>query len=399
MTPEERELRRALDARSEETSPEFRARLSSALAEGRPTSNFLLVLAAVAAVVLVFATVGVLLLARQARNEPPPVAVATPSANVTPSPTQTPTPTPTSSVIAGVLAKPAIALPTDAQLSAPSTNVIWVLMQSEYLFRSIDKGAHWEQRPTLPLFHGGVQTLEMSFVNDHEGWMTVGGPTAATSACAAYRINLWHTTDAGTTWQLLPAKGIALSRCKDGLSFVDSNRGFLDAWDQQHAPVIYRTLNGGLTWAVSPPLPDPPGFKTHSNSTIQPGVVRAFGSTLLVPATGQAFSGNGFQDVYRSNDGGASWAFVTATSPYGQLALVTASRWIQLLPPSSARETTNGGASWHQYRTDYTQAAPIAPQVVFADSEVGYATARGSIARTLDGGLHWSWTAVKSPGT
>ncbi|HEY2598442.1 MAG TPA: hypothetical protein VGJ79_08180, partial [Candidatus Dormibacteraeota bacterium] len=63
MTPEERELRRALESRSAETTPAFRARLSSALAEGRPASNFLPALAAVAAVILVFATVGVLLFA------------------------------------------------------------------------------------------------------------------------------------------------------------------------------------------------------------------------------------------------------------------------------------------------------------------------------------------------
>ena len=57
MTPEERELRRALDSRSEGVSPEFRARLSSALAEGKPASNFLPALAAVAAVVLVLSLI------------------------------------------------------------------------------------------------------------------------------------------------------------------------------------------------------------------------------------------------------------------------------------------------------------------------------------------------------
>jgi len=46
MTPEERELRRALESRSAEVTPEFRSRLSSALAEGRPASNFLPPLAA-----------------------------------------------------------------------------------------------------------------------------------------------------------------------------------------------------------------------------------------------------------------------------------------------------------------------------------------------------------------
>jgi hypothetical protein len=34
---------------------------------------------------------------------------------------------------------------------------------------------------------------------------------------------------------------------------------------------------------------------------------------------------------------------------------------------------------------------------VFADDQVGYATVRGQIQLTLDGGLHW--TEIKTPGT
>ena len=39
----------------------------------------------------------------------------------------------------------------------------------------------------------------------------------------------------------------------------------------------------------------------------------------------------------------------------------------------------------------------LTPEVVFADSLVGYATVRGGISRTVDGGLHW--TDVHTPGT
>lgn len=46
--------------------------------------------------------------------------------------------------------------------------------------------------------------------------------------------------------------------------------------------------------------------------------------------------------------------------------------------------------------SDYDQAAPVAPDVVFGDSAVGYATVRGGLSRTLDGGLHWS--ALHTPG-
>src|SRR5487761_1007922 len=116
MTPEDRELRRALNARSEQVSPEFRARLSSALAEGSPASNFLPALAAVAGVVLVFATVGVLLLARQSRNQTPPVAATTPTSSASPTP---------SPGRPGGLTMPRVPIPqpTEVQASAPSTTV------------------------------------------------------------------------------------------------------------------------------------------------------------------------------------------------------------------------------------------------------------------------------------
>ncbi|HVD45769.1 MAG TPA: hypothetical protein VNG70_00650, partial [Candidatus Limnocylindria bacterium] len=75
MTPEERDLRRALDARGGEPSPEFRARLSTALSAGRPVVKTTPALALVAATCLVFAMVGVLMLSRlgpQVKHGPGP---------------------------------------------------------------------------------------------------------------------------------------------------------------------------------------------------------------------------------------------------------------------------------------------------------------------------------------
>jgi hypothetical protein len=45
--------------------------------------------------------------------------------------------------------------------------------------------------------------------------------------------------------------------------------------------------------------------------------------------------------------------------------------------------------------SDYSQAAAIPPVVIFADPMVGYATVRGSIQRTGDGGAHW--TLLRTP--
>jgi photosystem II stability/assembly factor-like uncharacterized protein len=388
MTPEERDLRRALNARSGHVSPEFESRLSAALAEDRPASRLIPALALVAAVLLVFASVGVLLLARQARNLPQPITAGS-----------TPTPTPTPVYIGGVLTKPRtpIALPATAQVSAASNNVVWALMVNKYLYRSTDRGTTWEQRP-LPASPGGLfPPVEISFVSGQEGWLTTpAAVTSALGACVDEQDAVWHTTDAGLTWQSLGSSAFANTRCNLGLSFVDPSRGFLGAWDPNHAPVIYRTTDGGLKWAASTPLPDPPGFKTRAGSTLHPGRVRAFGSTLLVPVWQQ--TGSGVQYVYRSTDGGATWAYVaTAPGQDGSVDFVTSTHWLKLIGPGQSTDTGDAGATWRPYASDYSQSAPIAADFVFADSLVGYGTVRGGITRTVDGGLHW--TAIETPGT
>jgi photosystem II stability/assembly factor-like uncharacterized protein len=396
MTPEERELRRALEARSGEATPEFRARLSSTLsAEGKPASNFLPALAAVAAVVLVFATVGVLLLARQARNEPPPVTATTPS------PLQSPTPV--ASPIPGVpIAPPApIALPASAQLSAPSSNVVWALMVNQFLYRSTNGGATWKQMPLPPSqafcpeppapcpFNG---QLEISFVTAQEGWLSISG------ASHTQTVILWHTADAGLTWQDLAPKGIGDGKGSNGVSFIDSNRGFIDVWNPNVPTVIYRTTDGGRTWLASQPLPTPPGFKTVCLACIamRAGTVRAFGSSLLVPVWQQ--DGPPTQYVFRSGDGGATWTYAaTAPGQDGNVVFVSASRWLKLIGAGQSVESTDAGASWRRYTSDYAQAAPIAADFVFPDSMTGFGTVRGEIERTFDGGLHWG--QLTSPGT
>ena len=391
MTPEERELRRALDSRSAEVSPEFRARLASVLAEGRPAASYFLpALAAVAAVVLMFATVGVLLMARQARNQPPPAAATTPT------PTPTPTLDPTRFSVPGVVHVPtgAIILPSDAQLSAPSSHDIWVLMENQYLYRSTDQGKTWKQMPLPPL--GPSSHQEISFVTDAEGWLMTEGPALA--RCSRDVIDIWQTLDAGRNWEHIGAKGISDSECKAELSFVDSNRGFLDAFGMNHQPSIYRTIDGGRSWVAGGPLPGSPGFTPPAGGpNLVPGRVRAFGSTLLVAASApNTIKATEF--IFRSTDGGASWTYLApAKDPNNQVVFLTATRWLQLIGPGQSTETTNGGSSWHRYASDYSQAAPVSANFDFADSVVGYGTVRGEIYRTVDGGLHW--TTIHTPGT
>lgn len=300
---------------------------------------------------------------------------------------------PTTSTVSGsssaVTASPTIfaspiPLPTFAQFAAPSGNIVWALVAGLELFQSTDRGDTWHQRP-LPS-SPGIEWI--SFVDDHQGWVMSSGPPA--TQCQAQLVWIWHTVDAGASWQRLNATGISDARCKNSVSFVDPTHGFLVAWDQNHMPVLYSSGDGGRTWMASQPLADPPGFSSQQGGlTLMPGQVHAFGSALLVSAG---------RYVFRSTDGGATWSYLAST-PEGStsIALVTATRWLYLIAPGQSKETLDAGATWHTYGSDYSQAAPVAPEVVFPDTQVGYATIRGGLKRTVDGGLHW--VALHTPGT
>jgi len=331
-----------------------------------------------------------------------PVATSSPTAQITP--TAPPSPSTQATIVAGVLVPPPspVILPGDVTLSAPTGDVVWALLNSAYLYRSRDQGSTWEQRP-LPPAASAPNFPEISFVDDTVGWLLV--PGVPETQCNGAGAALWRTTDAGTTWQEVAyvdqghqsATGIGYPQCKQSLSFVDSTHGFLGASDPNHKPTIYRTADGGSTW-FSSMLPDPPGFTTLAGGfTLQAGLVRSFARELLVSASGNSGSSS-VEFVFRSLDGGATWTYA-ATAPAAELSVtfVTSSRWLELIYPGQSIETTDSGVSWHASASDYGQAAPIAPEIQFGDALVGYATVRGQIQRTVDGGLHW--TSIKTPGT
>src|SRR5438094_5805207 len=278
-----------------------------------------------------------------------------------------------------------VPMPSDVQLSAPSTNVVWALVANSLLYVSTDRGDTWQQRILPNQFTGGG-AIEISFVDASSGWLTTC--TATTT--------LWRTTDGARSWQMLPAAPGETSGCVQGLSFVDAGHGFASRNDTTDPPAVYRTADSGLTWHGSL-LPDPPGFHSSNGFTLNAHGVVVFGSVDYLTAYGLQPDG-GKAYVFRSTDGGASWVYTAAVPNTAvSVAFITASRWLQVISPGESLETTDSGKSWHPYASDYSQAAPVTPQVVFGDASVGYATVRGEIQRMQDGGA--LWTRIKTTGT
>jgi photosystem II stability/assembly factor-like uncharacterized protein len=271
---------------------------------------------------------------------------------------------------------------------------VWALVAGQRLFRSADRGDTWVER-SLPT---GLANVEVAFAD-----ATLSGdllrddgillsPGSAATQCQTQTVTIWHTTDGAGSWQQLATTGIADAMCKQGLSSADPTHAFFVTISPTAGSLIYRTGDAGKTWTASAPVPIPPNLASHGAQFVQiTGRPREFGSVVLADGrNGQT------KDVFRSTDGGATFTYASTVEADGSVAYVTATRWLDI-GPSASMETTDAGASWHAFTTDYSQAAPIAPDIVFGDATVGYATVRGAIQRTTDGGAHW--TTIKTPGT
>lgn len=323
----------------------------------------------------------VFVLVLAACSNQPAATSPTPSATAVAT-TAAPSPTPTASPSAS---PSPITLPSIAQLSAPSGTVVWALVAGTRLFRSSDRGDTWTER-SIPI---GFANVEVAFADDKAGLLLGAGSPA--TQCQTQTASIGRTTDGAGTWQPLTPTGIADTRCKRGLASADTTHAFFTASTPSDPALIYRTADAGATWKVSTPLAAPAGDTTVF---AMPGRPKAFGSVVLLDATG----GQQSKDVFRSTDGGATFAFASKVPTFdGTVAFVTATRWVQIATSNTSMETTDSGASWHAYTTDYSQGPPIAPDIVFGDANVGYATVRGAIQRTADGGAHW--TTIKTPGT
>jgi len=292
---------------------------------------------------------------------------------------------PTSSASGAPVATPApnpkpLSAATNIQIDAPSANVVWALVNYDHLYRSIDQGGHWEQRP-MPFGQ------YISFVDDHEGWLLA---SALASQCDRRPVEIWHTTDGGTTWRQLAAHGIAETQCKTGLWFLDSKRGIVAASDFSHAATIYRTADGGETWAAATLLPNPPNFQSQQGGVgYEVAWVKAFGANLYLAAYGTPY-------IYRSTDDGATWKWITKAGSTS-VVLVTETRWLDLSMPGQSMESVDSGQQFHQFASDFSYDEPKGTRFVFADDQVGYAFADGGAPqRTLDGGTHW--TRIATPG-
>jgi photosystem II stability/assembly factor-like uncharacterized protein len=357
MSLDERDLRRALDARSGEPSGAFRARLSTALEAGRPVARTTPTLAVVAAVCLAVVTVGVLLLAGHgARVTHGPGPASGPR-------TQT-TPTPAAAFAFGSMAMfGEDGWAVTYQSAGPIAD----------LLRTGDGGNSWVV--VTPQIAKGTFIFGFALIDGNRAWLMTANDSLGSGLA-----DLWATADGGQTWSQTTAPAIVFRGAL--ITFSDGTNGWLAtpgepaSQYQQQGIVIDRTTDGGKTWQLVAQTDFPPGRSTAGAPSVNCGKQDlSFLNARVGWLTGGCTGGVTFD---MTTDGGVTWRAQSLAAPHG----ATFSTDCEGGPCSlSAPRFVSAGYGY----------------MVLNDTEP--TANRSWIYVSPDGGRHWTLHAVPGQGT
>lgn len=277
------------------------------------------------------------------------------------------------------------------------------------LARTTDGGQSWS-RQTFP---GLEQPLQITFADARNGWLLTSGEAAMMKNVK----KVYRTADGGATWRVVSdntpdssgapatARALPLTGHIAGMAFRDAEHGFA-AIDNPVSPelLFLQTEDGGATWSsVVLPVPQALEGKVDYSSFAAPVFSGERGMDGVVFARLGSAAGE-TQVVYTTRDGGRTWrdqAVSAQLAPGARVypAFADADHgW--LLSGSDLYRTEDGGASWSRVTTDavFRQAVgadPAIRQLAFRDARNGWLVVGGEEPdralwlETSDGGATW----------
>jgi photosystem II stability/assembly factor-like uncharacterized protein len=232
------------------------------------------------------------------------------------------------------------------------------------VFRSVDGGSSWT-------ILGGTQFLRV--INQ-----VVVDPTSKDILYAVTSNQLFKSIDGGATWVQKPVSGVRRI-----------------AIDPVTTSKLYAGLSNGLSISVN-------GGDSWTAVSIA-GALRAIEAVVIDPITpATVYAGAGSDSIYKSLDGGATWAFSGAgilDFPIINRIAISRSNPATLYAMGEDQaifKSTNAGANWVRLDTpeiwDPLNSSLPLPLVVSPDNpEVVYAGSRGiGMLRSDDGGTTWN---------
>jgi hypothetical protein len=277
------------------------------------------------------------------------------------------------------------------------------------VFKSTDGGATWS---ATGLVHTRTDQVRIARILCY--------PTNPNIVIAASNLGIHRSTDGGTTWTL----ATLTTPLGDNVEFVER---FMDMEMKAGDPSvmvastslgrIYRSTDGGASWAVvSGSLPAPTSATT-GRAALAVGVNDP--NTMYAIYTNR--SNRGFLALFKSTDGGASWAQVTVASPTNTFAYSNEGTdaggqgeydlCLTVSPVDANRiylgavnlwTSANGGTNWTciGHWAAGTQTGDVRAPEVHADQHYVYVPQGsttlfvandGGIYSTANNGTSWTW--------
>jgi len=154
------------------------------------------------------------------------------------------------------------------------------------LFATDDQGRRWDRLGVSP--SGNADILALAVDPDNEGRLYVGG-----------RGGLWQSPDGGATWQPLSAPAEARSAIRSIAVAAAVPKIFYVGTEREG---IFRSPDGGASWIpASRGLPE-------ALAGGRPEPIRTLAIDPTNPST--AYAASELHGLYRTTDGGASWAAI-----------------------------------------------------------------------------------------
>jgi photosystem II stability/assembly factor-like uncharacterized protein len=276
----------------------------------------------------------------------------------------------------------------------------------------------WTALGPAPILNG--QTSGSQPVSGRIAGVATSPTDANTYYIAAAGGGVWKTTNAGTTWANLTDSQQSLSM--GAIAVAPSNANILYAGtgeannsaDSNYGVGIMKSTDAGATWTLSQ---GPGDIFSNNGLTTSKIAIDPTNPDIVYAAMGNVGSHKAFTTgtgIYKSTDGGTTWAnttaTITATNSYSDVVIdpsIPSTLYMAVgafygNPANGVYKSTNSGASWtllniglanNDFGRTSIALAPSNSQVIYASIAGSTSTTSGGllrVARSDNGGSTWS---------